>query len=280
MDPNVGQQYQPCIESSLTPRCMRHVTLSILTACVCTRKGVPSEAAISHDEQPRQSRTPTRVPPTSTTNGVARPQSARETSQRAQRAPPVPTVRLNNGVDMPMMLWGSGGSTQENATSTAPAVRDALIAGFPGIDCANHYHNQVCVCVCVCVCVRVLRASASAYCVSAPVHDGNLTYVFAASFCPYDILLQVGVARGIAMARPSLPHDPWLQTKVEPCGHSIITPVRPGHCYNDTLAAFEQNLVQLNVSSVDLTLIHSPPCIPNSTWADPQCMWPDQPDAV
>jgi|EP00037_Helgoeca_nana_P023255 2,5-diketo-D-gluconate reductase A len=146
----------------------------------------------------------------------------------------VPTVKLNNGVKMPMMLWGSGGETQENATSTAPAVRDALITGFPGIDAANHYHNQV------------------------------------------------GVARGIAMAKASgsLKHTPWLQTKVEPCGHSIITPVRSGHCYNDTLAAFEQNLEQLDVSIVDLTLIHSPPCVPNSSWADPQCMWPDQPDAV
>ena len=43
---------------------------------------------------------------------------------------------------MPTMLWGSGGATQENATSTAPAVADALRAGFPGLDCANHYHNQ------------------------------------------------------------------------------------------------------------------------------------------
>ena len=58
--------------------------------------------------------------------------------------PPTPpsTVLLNNGVRMPTMLWGSGGATQENATSTAPAVADALRAGFPGLDCANHYHNQ------------------------------------------------------------------------------------------------------------------------------------------
>ena len=53
-----------------------------------------------------------------------------------------------------------------------------------------------------------------------------------------------------------------------------------GHCYNQSLAAFDQNLVQLNTTVVDMTLLHSPPCIPNSTWADPNCMWPDQPDAV
>lgn len=144
----------------------------------------------------------------------------------------VPTIRLNNGVMLPTMLWGSGGETQENATSTEPAVRDALITGFPGIDCANHYHNQV------------------------------------------------GVARGVAMARASLKQAPWIQTKVEPCGHSIITPVLPGNCFNGTLAAFHQNLEQLNLEVVDLTLIHAPPCIPNSSWADPACMWPDQPDAI
>jgi diketogulonate reductase-like aldo/keto reductase len=140
-------------------------------------------------------------------------------------------VTLNNGVKMPTMLWGSGGSTQENSTSTAPAVRDALDQGFPGIDCANHYHNQI------------------------------------------------GVAEGIAMSKKKR-EEIWLQTKVEPCGNSRITPLYEGHCYNQSLQAFQQNLVQLNVDFVDLTMIHAPPCVLNSTWADPKCYWPDQPDAV
>ena len=142
-----------------------------------------------------------------------------------------PTVRLNNGLEMPTMLWGSGGPTQENSTSTAPAVTAALKAGFPGIDTANHYHNQK------------------------------------------------GVAEGIAasgVARADL----WLQTKVEPCGHSILQPVRPGYCHDDTLAAFDANLAQLRTSYVDLTLIHSPPCVPNASWVEGPCLWPDQPDAV
>ena len=101
----------------------------------------------------------------------------------APSATPPTTVRLNNGVVMPLMLWGSGGSTQENSTSTAPAVRDAINAGFLGIDCANHYHNQA------------------------------------------------GVARGIAMSGVSRDQI-WLQTKIEPCGHSIITPLYEGHCFN------------------------------------------------
>eukprot|EP00040_Diaphanoeca_grandis_P034868 m.217771 g.217771 ORF g.217771 m.217771 type:complete len:347 (-) comp33245_c0_seq3:2171-3211(-) len=143
----------------------------------------------------------------------------------------VPTVTLNTGQKMPVMLWGSGGDTQENSTSTAPAVTLALKSGFPGLDCANHYHNQK------------------------------------------------GVAAGIKASGIS-PSKIWLQTKVEPCGHSIITPVREGHCYNDTLNAFQQNLEQLEVETVDLTLIHSPPCVLNASWSDGKCYWPDQPDAV
>jgi 2,5-diketo-D-gluconate reductase A len=134
-----------------------------------------------------------------------------------------PTVTLNNGLEMPQIVYGTGGPTQENQTSTEAAVAVAVSPGvaYQGLDCANHYHNQQ------------------------------------------------GVARGIAKsgtAREKL----WLQTKVEPCGHSII---RDGHCYNDTLAAFEQNLKQLNTSVVDMTLIHSPPCVPNSGWADAKCVW-------
>jgi diketogulonate reductase-like aldo/keto reductase len=146
-------------------------------------------------------------------------------------SPSSPTITLNNGVHLPTMLWGSGGATQENATATAPAVRDALLAGFPGIDCANHYHNQV------------------------------------------------GVAKGIELSGIDRA-DLFLATKIEPCGNSRITPLYQGHCYNESLAAFDQNLVQLNTDYVDITLLHSPPCVPNSTWADPQCMWPDQPDSV
>lgn len=149
---------------------------------------------------------------------------------RAEAGPSARTVRLNNGVHMPLVLWGSGGPTQENQTSTEIAVKLAVSAavGFPGVDCANHYHNQA------------------------------------------------GVARGIASSgtpRSAL----WLTTKVEPCGHSKV---HVFNCYNDTIKVFKENLVQLNTPVVDLTLLHSPPCVPNSSWADPQCMWPDQPNAI
>ena len=134
------------------------------------------------------------------------------------------SVLLNNGVEMPRVIYGAGGAhTQDNVTGTRIALALALSSavGFPGLDTANHYHNQI------------------------------------------------GVRDGIAesgTARKSL----WVQTKVEPCGHSIV---RQGHCHEDTLAAFEQNLQQLGMLSVDMTLIHSPPCVPNSSWADQACYW-------
>ena len=138
----------------------------------------------------------------------------------------IPSVVLNNGVRMPSVLWGAGGPTQEKVPETVAAVKLAVgpEVGFPGVDNANHYHNQ-----------------------------GAVAAGIAASGTPRSAL--------------------WLQTKVEPCGHSIV---REGHCYADTLAAFDQNLAQLNVSAVELTLIHSPPCVPNSSWADAACVWDDE----
>ena len=138
-----------------------------------------------------------------------------------------PTVTLNNGVQMPAVIYGTGGAhTQDNVSGTVTATGLALSAGigFAGIDGANHYHNQI------------------------------------------------GVRDAITLSgtpRSKL----WVQSKIEPCGHSAV---RHGHCYEDSLAAFNQNLQQLNVEHLDLTLIHSPPCVPNSTWADPMCRWDSQ----
>lgn len=138
-----------------------------------------------------------------------------------------PTVSLNNGIKMPVVIYGTGGAhTQDNVSGTVIATGLALstAVGFAGIDGANHYHNQI------------------------------------------------GVRDAITLSgtpRSRL----WIQTKVEPCGHSAV---RSGNCYVDTLAVFNQNLQQLNVEKLDLTLIHSPPCVPNSTWADPTCRWESQ----
>jgi 2,5-diketo-D-gluconate reductase A len=139
-------------------------------------------------------------------------------------APLPKTIRLNNGIEMPRVIYGAGGAhTQDNVTGTTVALALALSSavGFTGVDTANHYHNQV------------------------GVRDG-----IAASGTPRNNL--------------------WVQTKVEPCGHSIV---REGHCHDDTLDAFEQNLQQLAMPSVDMTLIHAPPCVPKSSWADPTCLW-------
>jgi len=136
-----------------------------------------------------------------------------------RRPPKVPSTALSNGVRMPLMLLGVGTSTWMNNTSTEQVVREALLAGFPGVDTASHYLNQV------------------------------------------------GVARGIAASGVAR-DDLWLTTKVEGCGNSHTIPVRQGHCYNDTLNVVGQNLAQLNVERVDLTLLHSPPCVVNASWAD------------
>lgn len=81
---------------------------------------------------------------------------------------------------------------------------------------------------------------------------------------------QKGVAIGVALARREgvARGNVWLTTKVEGCGNSRTIPVRQGHCFADTLAVVERNLVELSAPVVDLTLLHSPPCVPNASWVD------------
>ena len=55
-------------------------------------------------------------------------------------------VKLNNGVMMPALIYGSGGAhTQDNVTGTTIAIAKAVSSsiGFKGVDMANHYHNQI-----------------------------------------------------------------------------------------------------------------------------------------
>ena len=139
--------------------------------------------------------------------------------------PPLPAAgrqtTLPNGVGMPSMLLGTGATTWMDEAKTEAAVRKALLAGFSGIDTANHYRNHR------------------------------------------------GVARGIAAARAAGHRaDVWLQTKIEGCGNSVDprSPVRRGSCYRDSLAVFYASLTELGVDRVDLTLLHSPPCVPGARW--------------
>jgi 2,5-diketo-D-gluconate reductase A len=65
---------------------------------------------------------------------------------------------------------------------------------------------------------------------------------------------QRGVAKGIV--RSGLPRDAvFIESKVEACNNSFV---RLGHCAADTHRVFLQNLEQLNVSAVDLMLLHAP----------------------
>jgi diketogulonate reductase-like aldo/keto reductase len=66
---------------------------------------------------------------------------------------------------------------------------------------------------------------------------------------------------------------PLLHAQVEGCGNSVDprSPILAGACREGTLAAFNQNLEELDVARVDLTLLHSPPCVPGASWVE-NCM--------
>ncbi|KAL1524736.1 hypothetical protein AB1Y20_019619 [Prymnesium parvum] len=151
-------------------------------------------------------------------------------SRREPLAPrPIPLVRLSNGVELPLLLLGTGATTWMNSSAAAAQVHAALLAGFPGVDTANHYRNQR------------------------------------------------GVARGIAAARAAgWSGRLWLQTKVEGCGASVDPRSRilSSNCFNGTYEAVLRNLEELGVERVDLTLLHSPPCVAGAAWVQPAPGWP------
>merc|ERR1712232_167076 len=60
-------------------------------------------------------------------------------SKLSIEAPTIPTHKLNNGVDMPMM---SIGTWQYDTATAQQVVKDALAVGFNHIDTANDYNNQ------------------------------------------------------------------------------------------------------------------------------------------
>jgi len=85
-----------------------------------------------------------------------------------------------------------------------------------------------------------------------------------------------GVKRGIDAARRDGFHgELWLQTKVEGCGNTLDPrgQVLKGSCFQDTLAIFEKDRSALGVPTLDLTLIHAPPCLPHAPWTE-GCMGP------
>lgn len=63
-------------------------------------------------------------------------------SQVFAAAAVVPTVTLNNGVEMPMMLYGTGYNILKPDEAEID-VRQALQNGFPGLDTAQSYGNSV-----------------------------------------------------------------------------------------------------------------------------------------
>jgi diketogulonate reductase-like aldo/keto reductase len=74
---------------------------------------------------------------------------------------------------------------------------------------------------------------------------------------------QAGTGDGInEVVKKSGRSSLFVTSKVEGCGVAKPphgTPVRKGHCYNDTLLRFDENLALLKLDSVDLMLVHWPP---------------------
>eukprot|EP00419_Tripos_fusus_P023026 CAMPEP_0172723296 /NCGR_PEP_ID=MMETSP1074-20121228/83477_1 /TAXON_ID=2916 /ORGANISM="Ceratium fusus, Strain PA161109" /LENGTH=322 /DNA_ID=CAMNT_0013549509 /DNA_START=53 /DNA_END=1021 /DNA_ORIENTATION=+ len=114
-----------------------------------------------------------------------------------------PTVRLANGVEMPML---AAGTWQYNDSQAEASVKAALGAGFRMVDTAYDYHNQAGV-------GRAIQSS--------------------------------GFPRGSI----------FVETKVPGC--HLDDAVKD--CYEDTKKVLHEDLQLLNLSHVDLVIIHFPP---------------------
>jgi len=74
----------------------------------------------------------------------------------------------------------------------------------------------------------------------------------------HDYNNQRGVGAFLAEALKKVPRDQiFVTTKVPGCG--AAEGVRRGHCYEDTVSLFQEDLTLLNLPFVDLILIHFPP---------------------
>ena len=131
-----------------------------------------------------------------------------------------PSIRLNNGVEMPVV---AAGTWQYDKDYAQKSVTEAIAAGFTHIDTAHDY------------CADGTTASfAGADCTSKGGSN------------------QVGIAPAIKGRRAAL----FLTTKVPGCG-AQGTSFR--NCGADSVAAADKNLAELGVHYVDLLLIHFPP---------------------
>jgi len=138
-------------------------------------------------------------------------------------ATPMPTVLLNNGVEMPAV---AAGTWQYSSTVAGQSVTAALSVGLTHIDTAHDY------------CADGSTAPALASCAH---HGGGSN--------------QQGIST--ALAATSRPRSSlFITTKVPACGSQGMS---RAHCTADTLKAAQQNLDELNVTYVDLLLIHFPP---------------------
>jgi len=131
----------------------------------------------------------------------------------------IPTLKLNNGVEMPAV---AAGTWQYDSDYAQQSVVSALTAGFTHIDTAHDYCS-----------------------------DGS-TAKFGGHGCPGGSN-QVGIAKAIA-GKPR--ETMFITTKVPGCGTQGIS---HGNCGPDSVAAANKNLEELGLPYTDLLLIHFPP---------------------
>ena len=134
----------------------------------------------------------------------------------------VPTITLNNGVEMPTI---AAGTWQYSSQTAHDAVAAALDVGFRHIDTAHDYCG-----------------------------DGT-TAGFMSKGCPNGESNQVGIATAIEASSLSRA-DLFVTTKVPGCGAQGIS---RDNCAADSVAAAEKNLQELGLNYTDLLPIHFPP---------------------
>ena len=151
-----------------------------------------------------------------------RPGAVLSATETTEATAAVPTITLNNGVEMPTI---AAGTWQYSSQTAHDAVAAALDVGFRHIDTAHDYCG-----------------------------DGT-TAGFMSKGCPNGESNQVGIASAIQASSLSRA-DLFVTTKVPGCGAQGIS---RDNCAADSVAAAEKNLQELGLNYTDLLLIHFPP---------------------
>ena len=167
---------------------------------------------------------------------------------------------LPHGVSMPSVLLGTGGSTWMNEDRTATMVRQALLAGFRGVDTANHYRVHG----------GVRRGIAEA---KAAGHTGPVWIQTKMEGCGNSFDAQSRIVAG------SCYEDTLrvFEASLRELGACVFLISEHDHLLRANLPRSPEWLrlspSRAGVESVDSTLLHSPPCVVGAPWVN-QCFGP------